>query len=135
MNPNWQLSVKTPYLQNSLEFTQPGAKFPGAWDKMLAAPPGPFAKAMSKAMFLPGMYRPEATDEEQRGILHLLATAQRIATTDELAKLGDLPIIAAVTANGSVLIDQEAFDAGAWFLVGDEKKQYTVPAYLMKTGR
>lgn len=134
-NPNWFNDTAAPYLQNSLEFTQPGAKQPGAWDKMLDAPAGPFAKGIGSLAMAPGMYKPQPSDQEQRAVLQLLAGAQRITTTDEFAKLGDLPIIAVIAGNGRVLLDDDALEAGAWFLVGDEKKQYAVPAYLMKADR
>lgn len=135
-NPNWYSSTAKPYLQNSLEFTQPGAKLPGAWDKMLGAPAGPLARGVGSLVMAPAMFEPpQASDEQQKAALQLLAHAQHVTTSDELARLGDLPIIAVISGNGRLLLGDDALDAGAWVIIGDEKKQYAVPAYLLGADR
>jgi hypothetical protein len=135
-NPNWSMSSTTPYLQNSLEFTQPGAKYPGAWDKMLGAPAGPFARGIGSLVMAPAMFdAPQASEEQQTAALQLLAHAQHVTTADELAKLGDLPIIAVIAGDGRLLLGDNVLEAGAWILIGDDKKQYVVPTYLLGADR
>lgn len=132
-NPNWQMSSTTPYLQNSLEFTQPGANLPGAWDKMLGAPAGPIARGVGSLMMAPKMFEP--SEEQQKAALQLIARAQHVKTADELAKLGDLPVIAVIAGNGRLLLGDDALEGGAWIIIGDETKQYAVPAYLLGADR